>query len=79
MTARDDDGYTIIHRDRAGVLGDGFNLVGLPTARPLSSAVAPPLRTLPRRTLPSAWFSEPDRNFLCVNTHLFVAPGRRVS
>lgn len=31
------------------------------------------------RTLPLVWFSEPDRNFLYVNTHFFVAPGRRVS
>lgn len=61
MTARDGDGYTIIHRGRAGCFflggGGGFNLVGLPAVRSLSSAVAPlsPLRTL-ATDLPSASF-----------------------
>lgn len=70
MTGRDGDGYTIIHRAR-GCLG--VDSIQWDYPRPgLHRPLSPP--AYPAADLPSAWFSEPDRNFLYVNTHLFVAP-----
>lgn len=88
MVVRDGYGYTTIHRGRADCScsgGGGFNLVGLPgDSTSLRRTLSPPTNRHGSLSL-SLFLSvglvlaRPEFRIPCVNTHPFVALGRRLS